>query len=56
MINNVGEKALLLKMSIGNHVGGWNNGSITDNEVISGESINTSIPFYEAVKFIQRYK
>lgn len=56
MINNAGGKAWLRKMSTGDHVGGWNNGSITDNEVVSGESIDTSIPFYEAVKFIQRYE
>ena len=56
IINNVEEKAGLRKMSTRGHVGGWNNRSIIDNEVVSGESINTSIPFYDTVKFIQRYE
>lgn len=56
IINNTGEKAWLRKMSTGNHIGDWNNSSITDNEVVNEESINTYIPFYETVKFIQRYE
>ena len=57
MIQNADGKAWLRTMASGGHVGGWNNGkgSVKDKD-INGKAITTSVPFYEAVTFIQRYE
>lgn len=54
MIQNSGGIATLRNLGTGGHIGGWNNGSITDTD-IDGNSITTSIPFYEAIRFIQSF-
>ncbi len=57
MIKNGGGIASLRTMSSGGHVGGWNNNKdgITDKD-INGKDVKTSVPFYEAIVFIQRYE
>ena len=57
MIKNAGGNASLRTMSSGGHVGGWNNAKdqISDTD-INGKTIKTSLPFYEAMRFIQRYE
>lgn len=57
MIRNAGGNATLRTMENGGHIGGWNNakGQISDTD-INGKTIKTSIPFYEAMRFIQRYE
>ncbi len=57
MIQNADGKAWLRTMSSGGHVGGWNNsnGAIRDTD-INGKSVTTSVPFFEAVVFIQKYE
>jgi len=55
MIKNGDGKAWLRKMSTGDHVGGWNNGTINDTDV-EGNSVTTSIPMFEAVSFLNRYQ
>lgn len=54
MIQNGGGIATLRNLGTGGHSGGWNNGSMTDTD-IDGNSITTSIPFYEAIRFIQSF-
>ena len=51
MVQNGGGKATLRNMGTGGHNGGWAKGSVTDTD-INGNSITTSIPFYEAVRFM----
>ncbi|MBR2332725.1 MAG: hypothetical protein IKA60_00120 [Rikenellaceae bacterium] len=57
MIKNAGGNATLRTMTSGGHVGGWNNakGNVSDTD-INGKTIKTSVPFYEAMMFIQRYE
>ena len=57
MIKNAGGNATLRTMVSGGHVGGWNNAKdqISDTD-INGKTIKTSLPFYEAMRFIQRYE
>ncbi len=57
MIKNAGGNASLRTMSSGGHVGGWNNanGNVSDTD-INGKTVKTSVPFYEAMMFIQRYE
>ena len=57
MIKNAGGNATLRTMVNGGHVGGWNNAKdqISDTD-INGKTIKTSLPFYEAMRFIQRYE
>ena len=51
MVQNGGGKATLRNMGTGGHSGGWSSGSVTDTD-IDGKNITTSIPFYEAVRFM----
>lgn len=51
MVKNGGGKATLRNMGTGGHGGGWSKGSVTDID-IDGNNITTSIPFYEAVRFM----
>ena len=51
MVQNGGGKATLRSMGTGGHGGGWSKGSVTDTD-IDGKNITTSIPFYEAVRFM----
>ncbi|MBP3425964.1 MAG: hypothetical protein J6K81_04520 [Rikenellaceae bacterium] len=57
MIKNAGGNATLRTMATGGHIGGWNNAKdqISDKD-INGKTVKTSIPFYEAMMFIQRYE
>ena len=57
MIKNAGGNATLRTMVDGAHIGGWNNAQdkISDTD-INGKTIKTSLPFYEAMRFIQRYE
>lgn len=57
MIKNAGGNATLRTMVNGGHIGGWNNAKdqISDTD-INGKTVKTSIPFYEAMRFIQRYE
>ena len=50
MIKNGGGQAWLRSFATGGHPGGWNTGSVTD------AGVTTSIPFYEAVLFFERFK
>ena len=57
MIRNADGKAWLRTMATGGHVGGWNNGKGTVRDTdINGNTVTTSVPFYEAVTFIQKYE
>ena len=51
MVQNGGGKATLRSLGTGGHNGGWSKGSVTDTD-IDGKNITTSIPFYEAVRFM----
>ena len=55
MIRNADGQAWLRSFATGGHVGGWNNGSMEDTD-INGNAITTSVPFYEAVLFMQQYE
>lgn len=54
MIRNAGGQAWLRSFETGEHIGGWNNGSRTDTD-IDGNTVTTSIPFYEALNFLERF-
>lgn len=55
MIKNADGMAWLRNLGSGGHVGGWNIGTMNDTDV-NGNSISTSVPFYEAVLFMQQYE
>ena len=55
MIRNADGHAWLRNLGTGGHVGGWNKGQMVDVDV-NNESVTTSIPFYEAVLFMQQYE
>ncbi len=54
MIKNGGGQAWLRSFTTGGHVGGWNGGSVSDTD-IDGNTVTTSIPFYEAILFFKRF-
>jgi hypothetical protein len=54
MIKNGGGQAWLREFEGGSHYLGWTIGSVTDVD-IDGEEITTSIPFYESIKFFERF-
>jgi hypothetical protein len=55
MIRNADGQAWLRTMPSGGHVGGWNSGKVSDKD-INGQDVTTSVPFYEAVLFLQQYE
>lgn len=55
MVQNADGKAILRNLGNGGHNGGWSKGTVTDTD-IDGNSIETSIPFYEAIRFLHSYE
>lgn len=54
MIKNGGGQAWIRAFETGGHSGGWNYGSVSDVG-IDGNTITTSIPFYESILFFERF-